>query len=404
MITVDEMPITRLPDWRPAVLKDEPPTPTSGSAAKRVLLPRGQVVWLVSSYELCRQVLSHAAFCSDHAHPAYPDVFPIKKVSQNQAPMLATYSGMDHPEHTLHRRLIAPEFSRAAVEQWRTQVREFAEQARESMLASGASSGDLVRQYAEPIASTTIFAFLGVPLSWRPELMQFAGILAGGTGVDRGTAQAASLGFRARLDALLAEIEVRPSDCLISRLIEKYKPEKRYSRAQFVELVGALIAAGYQTVTTMIALSAALLIDRPLERARMLADHRSLAMGIEELLRYLSVGDLTPARVAASDVDIDGWRVRAGEGVIASTAHANYDRQRFENASRFDPDRKDCDHLAFGHGVHKCLGQHLARLELEAALTVLFQALPEPRFADVAPLKLQRNHAILAVESVLVQW
>lgn len=404
MIAENEAPIPPMPGWRPAVLKDERPTPTPGLAAKQVQLPHGQVVWLVSSYELCRQLLSHPAFRSDHTHPGYPDVFPIKKSEQKQVPLLATYSGMDHPEHTLHRRLIAPEFSKAVVETWRPQVHGFAEQARHAMCASAARSGDLVSQFAEPIASTTIFAFLGISSSWRPELMQFARVLLGGAGADRKTAQAASLSFRTQLDALLAENETSSSEGLLARLIERYKREGRYLRAQFVEFVGALITAGYQTVATMIALSSALLIDRPAERVRMLADEQALAAGIEELLRYLSVADLAPARVAATNVDIAGWRVLEGEGVIASTAHANYDGCRFQNAERFDPDREDRGHLAFGHGIHKCLGQHLARLELEVALVVLFRALPELRFADAAPLRIQRDQAILTVDRVGVAW
>jgi cytochrome P450 len=401
---MNETPIFPLPCWRPAVVKEDLSVNGPRVGAAKIQLPRGQQVWLISSYDLCRQVLSHPDLRSDHTHPSYPDVFPIKKSRKNGSPVLATYSGMDHPEHTLHRRLIAEEFSKRAVEHWRARVFAIAAHALDAMRASGASFGELVSQYAEPVASTTIFEFLGVPPSWRPELARLARILLGGPGSDREVAQAASKAFRARLEALIAEKEARPGEDLLGRLTTRYQREGLYSRAQFVEFAGGLITAGHQTAITMIALSAAVLIERPAERGQMFADKRFFAQGVEELLRYLSVADLAPARVAAADVEIAGLRICEGEGVIASTAHANYDAERFVDAARFDIHRGDLGHMAFGYGVHKCLGQHLARLELEAGLIVLFQALPHLQLSDAAPLKLRREQAILTVEEVGVSW
>jgi cytochrome P450 len=401
---VSEMPIPPLPTWRPAVSREEASTPCPSAGAARVALPRGQAVWLISGYDLCRRVLSHPDLRSDHADPNYPDLFPIKKSRRDGGAGPSTYSGMDHPEHTLHRRLIANEFSRRAVELWRGRVAAIAEQALGEMCETGARSGDLVNQYAEPIASVVIFEFLGVPARWRPELARLAGILLGDAGADREAAQGASTVFRACLNEVIAEKEAHSGDDLLGRLADRYREEKRYSRAQFVEFAGALVTAGRQTVASMIALSAAMLIERPEERHRMLADRRLLALGVEELLRFLSVANLAPARVAVADVELGDIHICRGEGVVSSTAHANYDALHFMDPTRFDIHRKAPPHLAFGYGAHKCLGQHLARLELEAALSVLFKALPDIRLCDAGPVKLRHEVPMLAVEEMRVGW
>ena len=403
MTDINDNLVSPLPTWRPAVgTEDElPRSPTA--VATRVRLAQGQQVWFLSGYDICRLALLHPDLRSDHTHPNYPDVFPIQKTRENKSLHFATYSGMDHPEHTLHRHLIAKEFSYQSVERWSERVQLIAKAAVRSMLTPGTRRADLVSQFAEPIASTTIFEFLGVPCSWRPEMARDARVLLG-TGSDRQSANSASKSFRARLNSLMAEKEAGNENDLLGRLVARYRRDGLYSRPQLIEFAGALVVAAHQTATTAIALSVATLIERPAARYQMLADRSVFSRGVEELLRYLSVADLATARVATADVDLGGVHVRKGEGVIASTAHANYDVRRFVDAEILDIHRERPRHLAFGYGAHKCLGQHLARLELEASLRVLFEALPDVRLEDVTTLKFRRDGAILAAEEVIVNW
>jgi cytochrome P450 len=401
---MDETHISPLPGWAPRVGDEDPSDCSRRANARKVRLPHGQAVWLLSGYDVCREALAHRALGSDHTHPNYPDVFPIKKSHQNQPQKVATYSGMDPPEHTRHRRLIAKEFSREIVGTWRQRVFSIAERELETMLASQMRCGDLVAQYAEPIASTTIFEFLGVPPELRAEMARPARILLG-SGADRQSASKASVSFRQLLHALAAEKEASTSaEDLLSRLVLRYRREGLYSRLQFVEFAGALIVAAHRTATTTIALSIAMLIERPEARSQMFADRTAFDRGVEELLRYQSVADLTTARIAVADFKIAGVSIGKGEGVLASTAHANYDMERFPHAGRFDIHRQGPAHIAFGHGAHKCLGQHLARLELEAALRVLFDRVPNLRLENLRAVGIRREGAVVSVDEVRVCW
>jgi len=392
-----------LPEWAPKVGLDAPSHCPRRGDAQKVRLPHGQEVWLLSGYDVCREALAHRGLRSDHTHPNYPDVFPIKKSRGTEPVMLATYSGMDSLEHTLHRRLIAEEFSRESIGEWRDRVFAVAERELEVMLASQARSGDIVAQYAEPIASSTIFEFLGVPLERRPEMARLARVLLG-SGADRMVANEASASFRRCLGDLAAEKEASAAQDVLSRLVARYREQGLYSRPQFVEFAGALIAAAHRTATTAIALSVALLIKQPAARREMLAKPDVFDRGVEELLRYLSVADLATARVAVADVELAGVSIREGDGVLVSSAAANYDMRSFREAGRFDVHREGPDHVAFGHGPHKCLGQHLARLELEAALRVLFARLPEMRLENLDSMRVRREGAVLSVEEVRVSW
>ncbi len=225
-----------------------------------------------------------------------------------------------------------------------------------------------------------------------------------GSGADRQTASAASASFRQFLDAVGAEKEAEANaDDLLSRMISRYRGEGLYSRPQFVELVGALIAAAHRTVITMISLSVAMLIERPEARTQMLADRTAFDQGVEELLRYLSVADLATARVAADAVELAGVSIKKDEALIVSSAHANYDAEEFPEAWRFDISRQGPDHVAFGHGAHKCLGQHLARIELEAALLVLFSRLPDIHLENPDGIRVQRRVPFCRT-TVLLTW
>jgi cytochrome P450 len=401
---MDETTIPPLPEWTPAVNAEDVSQCQLRADARKVRLPRGGDAWLLSGYDVCRAALTHHALSSDHTHPNYPDVFPIKKPSGPKRTTLATYSGMDQPEHTLHRRLIAEEFSRENVDKWRQRVFAIAEREMAAVLASQTQVSEIVAQYAEPIASTTIFEFLGVPSKQRSEMERLARVLLG-SDVDRLTASAASAEFRQLLAALAADMEENATSAdVLGRLILRYRTEGLYSRLQFVEVAGALITAAHRTATTMIALSVALLIERPDSRREMFADRVTFDRGVEELLRYLSVADLATARVAVADVQLAGISIGKGESVIVSTALANYDMERFPDAGRFDINRQGPDHVAFGHGVHKCLGQHLARLELEVALRVLFGHLPDLRLDKLGAIGVRRQGAVLSVDQVRVHW
>ncbi len=403
-MAMDQTPIPPLPGWTPTVGAEDASQCPRRADARKVRLPNGQEVWLLSGYDICREALRHRALSSDHTHPNYPDVFPIKKSRGAERVTLATYSGMDPPEHTLHRRLIAEEFSIKSVGKWRQRVFAIAERQLQTMLAPQTRSGEIVAQYAEPIASTTIFEFLGIPPEQRTEMARLARVLLG-SGADRQAASAASTSFRQLLDALGAEKETDASaDDVLSRLVVRYRREGFYSRLQFVEFAGALIAAAHRTATTMIALSVAMLIERPDARRQMFADRAAFERGVEELLRYLSVADLATARIAVADVELADVSIEKDEGTIASTAHANYDMERFPDAGRFDIRRQGPDHVAFGYGAHKCLGQHLARLELEAALRVLFGRFPNLRLENLGAMRVQREGAILSVDEVRVRW
>jgi cytochrome P450 len=370
----------------------------------QVELRSGQKVWVVTRYEHFRRVLSDPRFSSEHSHPGFPSIFPIaKRRDETGAAPKLTYSGMDRPEHTFHRRMVATEFTVKRTANFRPRIQHIVDEQVRAMLDTSRPV-DLVSVLADPVTSRVISELLGVPPGARPVFQELSKVVLSHDNSPEQLATA-SAKLKALISELLADKEAHPGDDLLSRLIGKYRAANCYDHDQMIQFAAALVTAGHETTANMISLGTVVLLEHPNQLAELTNNPTLFGQAVEELLRYLSVADLVTARVALADVEIDGVTIRAGEGLIALSAAANYDPAAFERPEAFDIHRDSSHQLAFGFGIHNCLGEHLARVVLEVVFSTLFKRIPGLRLAtDVERLSINEGAVIHGIQEVPVTW
>ncbi|WP_067563226.1 cytochrome P450 [Nocardia acidivorans] len=390
MTAVESMP--RFP-FAPTIL-GEPPAEFAqlreGMRLRKVLLPTGDTAWLATRYADVRQVLtdgrlSRAAATAEVA----PRLGPMR-------PNPKSLMAMDPPDHTRLRRILAPMFSRAHSEQQRDRIVALVDELLSAMLAAGAP-GELDAGLSRPLALTVICDLLGVPDGDRRAFADWtdqALTLRPDAGADVGHARRA---LRDYLEALAAG---GSHDGLMGTLTESLAGE------ELTEVAATILTAGYHTVSTAITNSALVLLRHPDQLAALRADRTRLPEAVEELLRYtpgpVSGGTI---RVAVADLHIGDTLVRAGEAVIPATISANRDQTVFTAPDRLDLSRKPNGHIAFGAGVHHCLGMHLARVELSAAIAGLLDRFPGLALAAPPERLAWRNGAMIGgLERLPIQW
>lgn len=310
---------------------------------------------------------------------------------------------MDDPEHARLRRMVTGDFLVKKVAAMRPGIQRIVDEALDAM-TEGRTTADLVAEFALPVPSLVICLLLGVPYEDRARFQGLSRtLLNNGSTVEE--VAAASDELRDYLTELAALKRERPEDDIISRLAARDDLTPREVAATGV----LLLVAGHETTANMIALSTALLVDRP-EQIAKLADPELVPGAVEELMRLLSIVDNGLPRVATEDVELGGVLIRAGEGVIALISTANRDESVFGGPGHLPVDEVDLGrdarrHLAFGFGVHQCLGQPLARAELQIALATLFRRLPGLRLAvPREELAFRTESLIFGMRSLPVAW
>ncbi|WP_086666191.1 cytochrome P450 [Lentzea kentuckyensis] len=361
-----------------------------------VVLYDGQPARLVSSYSLARQLLADPRLSVDRAAPGFPIMSPRLRAAIAQKLVLI---GMDPPVHDVHRRLVNREFSLKHVRARREEIQKIVDDAVDDVIAHGPPA-DLVRLFAVPIPSMVISRVLGVPYDDHEYFQDAARqmVLAG----KPEEAQQAGL----RLSRYFAELVARPGHDAEAGLLHRLVAEGTMSEQEIVQMGLVVLVAGHETSAEMIALGVLTLLEHPDQLAAVRADPAKTTAAVEELLRLLAVTDTAGLRVATADIEADGVLIRAGEGVIISGSLANRDP-----AVHTDPDQLDIDrpshrhHLGFGYGIHQCLGQSLARLELEIAFTTLFRRLPGLRLArPIEELPVRDAGTVQGIKELPVTW
>ncbi|WP_280697732.1 cytochrome P450 [Kitasatospora sp. GP82] len=354
-------------------------------------LPNGNKVWLVTRHEDVRAVLTNRKISSNPDHRGFPNISDTMGVPrQEQIP--GWFVGLDSPEHDRFRKALIPEFTVRRVREMRPAIERTVEERIDAMLAAG-NSADLVADFALPVPSLVISTLLGVPPVDRDFFESRTRTLVAirsSTDQQRDTATKELLRY---INRLVAIKEKWPGDDLISRLLATGTLHSQ-------ELSGVLmllLIAGHETTANNIALGVVTLLLNP----EWIGDDRA----VEETLRFHSVADLVSLRVAVEDVEISGQLVRAGEGIIPLVAAANHDTDAFECPHRFDPARTERHHVAFGYGVHQCLGQNLVRVEMEIAYRKLFERIPDLQLAvPVEELPLKYDGVLCGLHELPVRW
>ncbi|MFI6766009.1 cytochrome P450 [Streptomyces sp. NPDC050355] len=342
----------------------------------QVRLYDGRTAWLVTQHKETREMFADAKlFSSDHDNPAFPILAEREK---NFPEFTQELFGLDGEPHKSRRRMLLPRFTAKQVEKLRPMIQSVADELIDELLRHEGPV-DLVSVLGRPLPSRVICKMLGISYE-EHELFE---VHAQGIMQAPDLKKAVEAG-RELLDYLVKVVQAKQTnlgDDLLSTLITERLNTGELTSIEVSKLMVALLIGGQETTTSMIGLGTLTLLEHPDQLAMLREDPELLPGAVEELMRFLSIADLTTLRVATTDVEVAGQVIKEGDGVILSTAAANRDPGAFEDPDAFDIRRSTQGHLAFGHGPHRCLGENLARAELEILFGTLFKRIPTLRLA-----------------------
>jgi cytochrome P450 len=346
-----------------------------------VTLVDGVDAWLVVGHDEAREVLKDARISKDmHAALALDGQVVAEGLP---GPEFARHMlAVDPPDHTRLRRLVSSAFTPGAVESLRPRMQEVIDDLLDCLAAQDPDTPtDLVAGFAFPLPFTVICELLGVPPAEREPLGRglVAMLVATPTQVEYDKAKAASDTVVALLHRVVRGKNKAPSDDLISGLIAARDGDERLNEQELLSTIFQLIVAGHDTTTTFIGNAVVALLDDPDQFDLLQREPDRIPSAMEELLRFDAPVPHSTFRYAVESVDVGGQTIPAGAQVIVSLAAANRDPHRFAEPSRLDLQRTGARHVAFGHGIHHCLGAPLARLEGELALRSLIRRFPTLR-------------------------
>jgi cytochrome P450 len=378
--------ITRLRDARPV---------------SPMVFPDGHEGWLVTGYEEVRQLMADTRFSSRQdigiLHMPY-ETPGMPAPTEPSPPMPGMFVAMDPPDHGRLRKRLTGAFTVKRMKQLEEHIVEITERQLDAM-ANLVPPVDLVKEFALPVPSLVICELLGVPYADREKFQaNSAQIMVRDQTLEE--KMAAFIGMNTFLTELVTRKRETPEDDILSDLA-------RHDDLTIEELAGAaflLLLAGHETTANMLALGTFALLEHPEQLAELRADAELLPGAVEELLRYLSVADIF-FRYATEDLELGGETIRAGSTVIVSLLAANHDPRRFENPGTLDIRRNARGLLSFGHGIHQCLGQQLARIEMRAGFEGLLRRFPNLKLAVPADeVKLKTDMSIYGVHELPVTW
>jgi cytochrome P450 len=381
---------------------DPPPQLRAVGPISRVTIWDGSTPWLITDYDAQRAVLGDQRFSADSRRPGYPAATAAIKARRERSRSFIT---MDDPEHDRHRKMLTRNFMIKRVEAMRPRVQEIVDGLIDDMLA-GPKPADLVSAFALPVPSLVICELLGVPYADHDFFQaRSKKLVSRNTPVDE--ALKAGDELREYLLDLVAAKEKAPTDDLIGRLVADQLAAGELTREEVADMGTLMLLAGHETTANMIGLGTIALLENPAQLAELrdAEDPKLIANAVEELLRYLTIVHTGRRRVATEDVEIAGQLVRAGEGVILANDAGNRDETAFPEPDRLDIHRQARHHIAFGFGVHQCLGQPLARMELQVVYSTLYRRIPTLALAvPVEDVQFKHDMAVYGVHSLPVTW
>ena len=360
----------------------------------RMTYPDGHEGWLATGHAAVRAVLSDKRF-SARAELRHMPIPGVPSSAEPAPPGM--FMSMDAPEHGRYRRLLTGQFTFRRMRLLTEHVRTIAEAYLDEIESRGGPI-DLVEAYAQPIPAQVMCELLGVPFADRARFQEdMLGLFRLDVAAEETAATMAALfGY---MGELLAAKRADPGDDLLSGLLESDLTDEELVNIGFL-----LLGAGLDTTANMIAIGVYALLSHPVQLAALRADPGLADRAVEELLRYATI---MPAlvRTALEDVELEGETVRAGESVALSIPAADRDPAKFADPDLFDLMRPTAGHLAFGHGIHQCLGQQLARVELQVAIPALLARFPGLRLA-AAPkdIRMRSDMVIYGVHELPVAW
>jgi cytochrome P450 len=383
------------------------PTPELGELRARagvgtVVNAFGMRVYLVTRHEDVKAMLADHEHFSNARPPGFvvpgaPDIPAAEQESQPAGNLL----GMDPPEHQRLRRMLTPEFTIRRIKRLEPRITQIVDEHLDAM-AAGGSPADLVEAFALPIPSLVICELLGVPYADREGFQRRAN-----RQLDL------ALPIPERLDLaresreymldLVRRARLAPGEDIIGMLVREHGDE--LTNDELVGVASLLLLAGHETTSNMLGLGTLALLRHPDQLAAVRDDPDTIGPAVEELLRWLSIVHTSIPRITTADVEVAGVPIPAGQLVFASMPAGNRDPEFIDAPDELDIRRGAPGHLAFGHGVHHCLGAPLARMEMRIAWPALFRRFPDLALAeDFDHVAFREFHFIYGLRSLEVTW
>ncbi|MFC5831495.1 cytochrome P450 [Nonomuraea insulae] len=307
----------------------------------------------------------------------------------------------DPPDHTRLRRMLTPEFTMRRMRRLEPRIVEIVDAALDDLERSG-KPADLVSTFALPVPSLVICELLGVPYADRAEFQHRTARLLD-MSLPMEQRMALSRESRAYMGGLVAQAQSAPGEDMLGMLVREHGDD--LSTAELVGIAGLLLVAGHETTSNMLGLGTLALLRHPEQLAMMRDDPAQVEPAVEELLRWLSIVPAGVPRTTTTEVKIAGHTIPAGEQVVLALPGANRDPALVDNPERLDITRGAPGHVAFGHGVHHCLGAPLARMEMRIAFPALLRRFPGLALAvPYEEVKFRAFHAVYGLQSLPVTW
>lgn len=370
----------------------------------RIRMRGGNLAWLVTRYDLVRQVLSDPRMSVDRRRPGFPRFVPIsdEELKNSTENFRTPMNWLDPPQHGAVRRSVVREFTLSKVRALRPLIEAVVDECLDRMLA-GTGPVDLVQALSLPVPSLVICEVLGISVDSRPFFEQRTQEMFrwGSSAAERA---AAAQDVRRFLKAEVTRKSRDPVDDLISRLIARAGRTGAVDYEEVTSTSFVLLVAGHSTTASLISLGALALMTDDSLRDELIADPARIPRAVEEFLRFFSVVEASTARTALEDVEIGGVLIKSGEGVVAAGLAANRDPATFASPDQLDLDRAGPTHVAFGHGRHQCIGQHLARLELQIVFDALLRRVPDLRLATPEGEISGKEGNIYQLDELPVTW
>ena len=365
-----------------------------------------QKVWMVTRMEEAVQVLKDKRFTVDRSQMATTNE-AMRRREQRMAETPGLFGrsmiSVDEPDHKRLRGLVSRAFTPKYIQSLRPHIQQIADGLLDRVQDQGHM--DLVHEFAYPLPINVISDMLGVPQKNREQIRLWAEALAGGDRINDEERFVRVRAFSDYVVQLVAEKRQQPQDDLLSQLIQTEEEGDHLSEAELLSMAGLLIFAGHETTSNLISIGSLMLLDHPEQLERLKADLSLVPSAVEELLRF-NGPVLTPVpRFATADLELGGQVLHKGDMVITALASANRDESQFSDPDEMDIARSLNRHIAFGQGIHICLGAPLARLEGDIAFTTLLKRMPNLHLAvERDTITWRGNFTLRGLTGLPVAW
>ncbi|MGV2966938.1 cytochrome P450 [Paenibacillus sp. FSL L8-0435] len=360
----------------------------------RIMFPHGEFGWIITRYEDAVQILKDPRFSKDMVR---------RYGAQNQSIFSNNMLFSDPPDHKRLRGLVQKAFTPKLVADMRSHIQDIADELLDNLPSQ--EKMNLIDDFAFPLPIIVISEILGVPLEDRDKFRIWSNTI-----IDASIAESAELfeqharEFTDYLTAWFAKVRRDPGTDLISQLVIAEESGQQLTEQELLGVVSLLIIAGHETTVNLIGNGILALLEHPEQRELLINQPELIHNAIEEMLRYNGPVEFSTSRWALEDIEFRGQRIAKGDLVIVALDSANRDEQQFKDADIFDITREKSSHLAFGKGIHLCLGAPLARLEGEIAVSTLLNRFPNIQLqADVNELEWRPGMNVRGVKEIPVQ-